>query len=87
VDARRLVPLRVEKYLASGDLARRVNTNKVATDDNHHSIPANLSVSGRRQDSNTELDGSRIRHDITFTDYEFTPDGLKELTTPRSAPK
>ena len=87
VDARRLVPLRVEKYLASGQRARRIDSTKVATDDNHRPIPANLSVRGRRQDSVTELDGSRIRHDVTYADSEFTPEGLKELTPPKSAPK
>ena len=87
VDTRRLVPLRVEKYLASGELARRIDSTKVTTDENHRHIPANLSVRGRRQDSVTELDGSRIVHDVIYADREFTPDGLKELTTPKSAPK
>ncbi len=87
VDTRRLVPLRVEKYLASGQLARRIDTIKVAPDDNHRPIPANLIVRGQRQDSVTELDGSRIRHDVTYADREFTPEGLKELTTPTSAPR
>ena len=87
VDTRRLVPLRVEKYLASGQLARRIDTTKVAPDDNHRPIPANLTVRGQRQDSVTELDGSRIRHDVTYADREFTPEGLKELTIPTSAPR
>ena len=77
VDARRLVPLRVEKYAASGELARRIDSTKIATDDNRRHIPANLTVRGRAQDSVTELDGSKIRHDVIFTDREFTPDGLK----------
>ena len=89
VDTRRLVPLRVEKYLASGQLARRIDTTRVAPDDNHRPIPANLTVRAQRQDSVTELDGSRIRHDVTYADREFTPEGLKELTppTPTSAPR
>jgi hypothetical protein len=87
VDPRRLVPIRVEKYLASGQLARRIDTTKVAIDDNHRPIPANLMVRGQRQDSVTELDGSRIRHDVTYADREFTPEGLKELTTPTFAPR
>ena len=87
VDARRLVPLRVEKYSASGELARRIDSTKVATDDEHRHIPANLSVRGRRQDSVTELDGSRIVHGVAYTDRDFTPEALRELTTPKSAPK
>ena len=77
VDARRLVPLRVEKYTASGQLARRIESTKVATDDIHRHIPANLTVRGRTQDSVTELDGSKIKHDVTYADREFTPEGLK----------
>jgi len=87
VDARRLVPLRVEKYTASGQLARRIDSTKVATDDFHRHIPANLTVRGRAQDSVTEFDGSRIVHSVTYTDREFTPEGLNELKSPPSAAK
>jgi outer membrane lipoprotein-sorting protein len=77
VDPRRLVPLRVEKYTASGQLARRIDSTRVATDDIHRHIPANLTVRGRAQGSVTEMDGSKIKHDVTFADREFTPEGLK----------
>jgi hypothetical protein len=85
IDARRLVPLRVEKFLASGQLARRIDTTRVASDDKGRPIPANLTVRGTREDSTTELDGSKIQHDVTYTDREFTPEGLTEISTPRSA--
>jgi Outer membrane lipoprotein-sorting protein len=83
VDARRFLPLRVEKYLASGQLARRIDTTKVATDDNRRPIPANLSVRSRK-DSLSELDGSRIKRDVNYGDHEFTPEGLKKMAVPRS---
>jgi hypothetical protein len=81
IDVRRLVPLRVEKYDSSGRLLRRIDTTRVATDDDHP-IPANLTVSGARENSSTLLDGSRIRHDLTYTDRDFTIEGLKEIATP-----
>ena len=87
VDTRRIVPLRVENYSASGEVLRRIDSTKVATDDEHRHIPANLSVRGRRQDSVTELDGSRIVHGVAYTDRDFTPEALKELTTPKAASK
>jgi hypothetical protein len=87
VDTRRLVPLRVEKYTASGKLARRIETTKVANDDIDRYIPANLTVRGRSADSVTELDGSKIKHDVTYTDREFTPEGIKELKPSTSASK
>ena len=85
IDSRRLVPLRVEKYLPSGQLALRIDTTRVATDDKGRSIPADLTVSGSRPDSVTNLDGSRIRHDVVYTDHEFTPEGLTEDLAPPSA--
>jgi len=87
IDPSRLVPLRVEKYLASGGLARRIETARVATDDKGRFIPATLTVHGSRADSVTNLEGSRIKHDVTYADREFTPEGLKETLAPSSAPE
>ena len=82
---RRLVPLRVEKYASSGQLLRRIDTTRVVADAGHQ-IPANLAVSGARPDSSTLLDGSRIRHNVAYTDRDFTIEGLKELAIPRGSP-
>ena len=84
IDTRRMVPLRVEKYSGSGQLLRRIDTTRVVADAGHH-IPANLTVSGARQGSSTELDGTRIKHDVAFTDRDFTTDGIKEVVTPRGS--
>ena len=81
IDVRRLVPLRVEKYASSGQLLRRIDTTRVVADAGHQ-IPANLAVVGARPDSWTLLDGSRIRHNVTYTDRDFTVEGLKELAAP-----
>ena len=85
IDVRRLVPLRVEKYASSGQLLRRIDTTRVVADAGHQ-IPAHLAVSGARPDSSTLLDGSRIRHNVTYTDRDFTIEGLKEIATPRGSP-
>jgi hypothetical protein len=82
IDPRRLIPLRVEKYFPAGKLARRIDTTRVVTDDKGHSIPADLTVRGPRDDSVTDLDGSRIKHDVVYADREFTPEGLGELSAP-----
>jgi len=87
IDVRRMVPLRVEKYGTGGRLIRRIDTTRVVTDDRGHSIPAALTVHGPRTDSFTELDGSRIKHNVTYTDREFTPEGLEKISTPSSAPE
>ena len=84
IDPGRLVPLRVEKYLPSGQLARRIDTTRVAADDKGRSIPADLTVRRPGKDSVTDLDGSRIRHDVTYTDREFTPEGLTDALAPPS---
>jgi hypothetical protein len=85
IDARRLVPLRVEKYDSSGKLLRRISTTQVVSDAGRN-IPADLTVSGTRPESSTRLDGSRISHDINYTDRDFTVEGLKELSIPRRLP-
>jgi hypothetical protein len=83
VDARRLVPLRVEKYLASGQLTRRIDSGRVVTDDIQRHVPAGLTITDPRTNSTTELDGSKLKHGVVYTDAEFTPEGLKQVTTPR----
>jgi len=85
IDVRRLVPLRVEKYASSGQLLRRIDTTRVVADAGHH-IPADLEAGGARPDSSTLLDGSRIRHNVTYTDRDFTIEGLKEIAAPRRSP-
>jgi len=81
IDMRRLVPLRVEKYASSGPLLRRIDTTRVVADAGRH-IPADLTVGGARPDSTTLLDGSRIRHNVSYSDRDFTVEGLKEIATP-----
>ena len=85
IDVRRLVPLRVEKYASSGQLLRRIDTTRVVADAGHH-IPADLTVSGARPDSTTLLDGSRISHNVAYTDSDFTIEGLKEIAAPYKSP-
>jgi outer membrane lipoprotein-sorting protein len=80
VDPRRFVPLRIEKYDASGKVVRRVNTTRILLDGGD-SIPANLSIQGPRG-TTTEIDGSRIKRDVNYAEIEFTPDGLKQLSAP-----
>ena len=77
VDTRRMVPLRIEKYGSGGRVVRRIETTRVANDDRGRPIPANLSVRGPR--GVTEIDGSRIKHGVNFSDREFTPEGIREL--------
>ena len=83
VDSGRLIPLRIEKYDASGKVLRRINTTRVMLDGDE-SIPANLSV--QSSSGTTELDGSRIKRSVTYADAEFTPEGLKQLSVPPDAP-
>ena len=86
VDPKRIVPLRIEKYDASGKVVRRINTTRVMLDGND-SLPANLNVQGRRGGT-TDIDGSRIKRGVTYQDTDFSRDGLKQLTPPPgSAPE
>ncbi len=86
IDLRRLVPLRIEKYSATSALVRRIDTTDVAKDDMGRSIPANLTIQSPQKGSATSLEGSKIKHGVTYKDSEFTPEGIKEITPPPSAP-
>jgi hypothetical protein len=85
VDPRRFVPLRIEKYSPSGQLMRRIETTRIVSDDKGRAIPANLTVRGSREGSVTELDGSKIKHDVAYTDRDFSAEGIREITTPRAS--
>lgn len=81
IDLRRMVPMRVEKYSSGGKLLRRIETTRVVTESGH-AIPANLTVQSGRQGA-TDLDGSRIKHDVAYTDKDFSPEGMKDVSVPR----
>jgi hypothetical protein len=76
IDPQRFVPLRIEKYSASGELVRRIDVTRVARDEKHHPIPASLTVHGPRKNSVTEFNGARIDQDVQFTDADFTAAGM-----------
>ena len=81
VDTRRSVPLRIEKFNSSGQVICRIDSGRIVTDDIDRHIPASFTVT--RSGSSTELDGSKLKHDVTFTNSEFTPEGLRTVTTPK----
>jgi len=81
IDLKRLVPLRVEKYFESGQLARRIETRRVAEDETDRKVAASLIVRCPGQDSLTEVDGSKSRHDVSLSDNDFTTEALRALAT------
>jgi hypothetical protein len=78
VDTNRLVPLRVEKYNAAGQMMRRIDSGRIVTDDIGRHVPASLNVKDAQTSSSTELEGSKLKHDVTFPADEFTPEGPKQ---------
>jgi Outer membrane lipoprotein-sorting protein len=79
IDTKRMVPLRVEKFSDSGKLVKRIDTTKVAKDDTGRSVAASFSIQRPGQDSITEIEGSNIKHDVTFTAADFTPESLRSF--------
>ena len=78
IDTQRFVPLRIEKYSASGEVVRRIDITRVARDEKHHPIPAGLTVRGTRKNSLSQFEGLRIDQDVQFTDADFTPAGVSK---------
>jgi hypothetical protein len=78
IDPHRFVPLRIEKYSSSGELVRRIDITRVARDEKENQIPGNLTVHGPRKNSVTEFTGARIDQHVSFTDADFTPEGVSK---------
>ncbi|MFV1994191.1 MAG: outer membrane lipoprotein-sorting protein, partial [Verrucomicrobiales bacterium] len=83
IDPRKMVAMRVEKFNKSGRLARRIDTTRVYKDDRKQYIPASLDVRRSGGASVTEIEGSNIRHDVTYTDWDFTAKALNDYRVPR----
>lgn len=84
IDPHRMVPMRVEKYNASGSVLVRIETMSVAKDDLGRDVPSSVHIARAGiTGKGTTLDGSRIKHGVTLTDADFTPEALKSLTTPK----
>jgi hypothetical protein len=77
IDVKRMVPIRVEKFGANGQMLRRITTTRIAKDDINRQVPASFSVQAAGQATETVLEGSNSRHDISLTDADFTEVALK----------
>jgi hypothetical protein len=84
VDTNRLVPLRVEKFFSQGQPTRRIETTRVSKEDDGRYIPASLRIRGPRNESVTDLEGSRLDTRVTYEERDFTPEALKELKRPKA---
>jgi hypothetical protein len=83
IDTKRMVPMRVEKLSSGGKVIARIETTNIEKDDLGRNLPASLSI--QRGGSTTVIEGSRIRHNVDLSDADFTPEGLKTISIPRSA--
>jgi hypothetical protein len=81
IDTSRMVPLRIDKYVGGGKQARRIDTISVHDDDGR-SIPENLLVRRPGQETSTKFDGSRLKRGMSYSDSDFTPEGLKKAAAP-----
>jgi hypothetical protein len=72
------VPIRVEKFGANGQMLRRITSTRIAKDDINRQVPASFSVQQAGQATETVLEGSNSKHDISFTDADFTPEALRK---------
>ena len=80
IDSSRIVPLRIEKYDSSGKVLRRINITRMLLNGGD-SLPADLEVTGPRG-SVTHITGSGFKRGVSYSENEFTADGLKQLTAP-----
>jgi hypothetical protein len=74
---KRMVPLKIEKYSSGGQVVSRIDTTRVAEDDANRKVPASLTLQRAGQNSVTEIEGANIRHDVSFSDADFSVEGLR----------
>jgi hypothetical protein len=77
IDVKRMVPIRVEKFGANGQMIRRITSTRIAKDDINRQVPASFTVQQAGQSPETVLEGSNSKHDVNFTDADFTDAALK----------
>ena len=77
IDAKRTVPVRIEKFGAGGALVRRITITRLVKDDINRLIPATFTVQRAGMEGETVLEGSNIKHDVTLSDADFTEDALR----------
>lgn len=82
IDTKRAVPMRVEKHLQSGTVVRKIDTKTIANDDTNRNVPANFTIVDVQKGSTTELEGSKLKHGVTYDNRDFTAEGLKNLNPP-----
>jgi hypothetical protein len=78
IDVKRMVPIRVEKFGANGQMLRRITSTRIAKDDINRQVPASFSVQQAGQATETVLEGSNSKHDVSFTDADFNPEALQK---------
>ena len=77
IDAKRTVPVRIEKYGAGGALVCRITVTRLVKDDINRLIPATFTVQRAGMEGETVLEGSNIKHDIILSDADFTEEALR----------
>jgi len=79
IDPKKLVAMRVEKYDSSGNMALRIDAKNITKDDEGRFVPSSLSARRTGSGTITEIDGSSIRHDVSYTDADFTASTMATL--------
>ncbi len=82
IDMKRVVPMRIEKYLPSGAVVRRIDTKNVTNDDTNRNVPAVFTILEIEKGASTEVEGSKLRHGVTYENRDFTAEGLKNINPP-----
>ncbi|RYD17820.1 MAG: outer membrane lipoprotein-sorting protein [Verrucomicrobiaceae bacterium] len=83
VDTKRTVPLRIEIYGSSSKPVRRIEAVAVNKDDKNRNIPSSMTVQDLQKGTSTAIEGSKLRHGVTYDNSDFTPEGLKNTAAPR----
>ncbi|MCB1226726.1 MAG: outer membrane lipoprotein-sorting protein [Verrucomicrobiales bacterium] len=83
VDEKRYVTQRIDAWTGRGDAPdRRVETDKVVRGANDYFIPASFTVRDLHSSAATRVEGVRSVSDVSYTDADFEPAALGEVSGP-----
>ena len=79
IDTSKNIPVKIEKYSKSGKLALKIETDRVNADDRGKLVPSRLVANRTGSGTITEVEGTKIRHDVSLSDSDFSESSMDKL--------
>ena len=79
IDTNKNIPVKIEKYSKSGKRILKIETDRVNADDRGVQVPSRLVANRTGSGTTTEVEGTKIRHDVSLSDSDFSESSMDKL--------